>query len=372
MHWSYPEFFWLSLLAAGIAVLVDVGRVRRQRAIRRLAIAPAMKPLLLVSSSARGLKTALLAVAAALLAIAVVGPQWGQAEAETRPAKGRDVLFVLDVSRSMLAEDVPPSRLERARAEMRDLAASLENQGGYRVGLVAFADRASILCPLTFDYKAFDEEMRTVSLERLRLRGAAPGELGTQIGTALRRVAQTLDKDQAAFTDVILLSDGDDMEQDTLSAADGLAKLGVRVHPVGMGDPNQGSLIPIKESGSASGFLKYRGELVRTKLEEKVLREIAHRTGGEYVALRTGQADLHRAFGEILLSQPTRELQTSGQSRVWIHRYQWFLLPAVLLILIEMMVGEGRKSKGTIEIGQGNYFQWARRKRRTAEAVSAR
>src|SRR5262245_16123456 len=121
MHWAYPEWVWLSVLAAGMAVLVDIGLVRRRRALERLAVEPAMRPLLLVSRSARALKTALLAVAAALLAIAALGPQWGRAEAETQPATGRDVLFILDVSRSMLAEDVQPNRLERARADMRDL-----------------------------------------------------------------------------------------------------------------------------------------------------------------------------------------------------------------------------------------------------------
>jgi Ca-activated chloride channel family protein len=372
MHWAYPEFLWLSLVAAGIAVLVDVGRVRRQRAVRRLAITRAMKPLLLVRRSARSLKTALLAIAAALLAIAVVGPQWGRAEAETRRATGRDVLFILDVSRSMLAEDVQPSRLERARAEIRDLAAALQSRGGYRVGLIAFADRASILCPITFDYGAFDEELRNISLERLRLRGDAAGEHGTQIGTALRRAARTLDKNQAAFTDVILFSDGDDMEQDTLTAANDLAKLGVHVHPVGLGDPNQGSLIPIKESGSGRGYLKYRGELVRTRLEENVLREIARRTGGEYVPLRTGHLDLDRVFAAIFADRPARELDITGKNQVWIHRYQRFLLPAILLLLAEMIIGEGRKQIGPVEIGSGNYFQSAKRKRRMAEELSAR
>src|SRR5262249_21169104 len=138
----------------------------------------------------QALKSGLLAVAAALLAVAAVGPQWGHIEAATLPATGRDVLFVLDVSRSMLAEDVQPSRLARARADLRDLAASLRERGGYRVHLVAFADHASILCPLTFDFSAFDEELRSVSLDSLRLRGDVAGEQGTQIGTALRRVAR--------------------------------------------------------------------------------------------------------------------------------------------------------------------------------------
>jgi Ca-activated chloride channel family protein len=372
MHWAYPEFLWLSLLAAGLAVLVDIGKVRRRRALQRLAVAPALKPLLLVSRSAQSLKTGLLAVAAALLAIAVVGPQWGHADAETRPAPGRDVLFILDVSRSMLAEDVQPSRLERARADMRDLAATLESRGGYRVGLIAFADHASILCPLTFDYRAFDEELRNVSLDSLRLRGDAAGEHGTQIGTALRRAARAINKGQAAFTDVILFSDGDDMEQETLTAADALAKLGVRVHPVGMGDPSQGSLIPVKDAGGQRGYLKYRGELVLTRLEEKVLQEIGRRTGGEYVAQRTGYVNLDRVFGALLADQPARELHTAGQAQVWVHRYQWFLLPAVILLLVEMMLAEARKTKALSSIEKPSYFQWVRRKRRIEEETAAR
>jgi Ca-activated chloride channel family protein len=370
MHWAYPEFLWLSLLAAGMAVLVDIGKVRKRRALQRLAVPRAIKPLLLVSRSAQSLKTALLAVAAALLAIAVVGPQWGHAEEETRPATGRDVLFILDVSRSMLAEDVQPSRLERSRADMRDLAASLESRGGYRVGLIAFADHASVLCPLTFDYRAFDEELRSVTLDSLRLRGDAAGEQGTQIGTALRRVARTIDKDQAAFNDVILFSDGDDMEQETLTAADDLAKLGVRVHPVGLGDPGQGALIPVKDAGGQRGYLKYRGELVRTRLEEKVLREIARRTGGEYVAQRTGYVDLDRVFGALLVDQPARELHTGGQSQVWVHRYQWFLLPAVILLLVEMMLAEARRQIAPTSVGIPSYFQWARRKSRVKEETA--
>jgi Ca-activated chloride channel family protein len=360
MHWSYLQFVWLSLLAAGIAVLVDLGRVRRQRAMRLLGA----NTTLLVSRRARSLKTALLAAAAALLAVAVVGPQWGWAEAETRAATGRDVLFVLDVSRSMLAEDVQSSRLERARAEIRDLAASLSEKGGYRVGLIAFADRASILCPLTTDYKTFDEELRSVSLQRLRLHGDAAGEQGTQIGTALRRVARMIDKDQAPFTDVFFFSDGDDMEQDTLTAADDVARPGVRVHPVGLGDPNHGSLIPVRETDGNRSYLRYRGELVRTRLEENVLREIARRTGGEYVPLRTGQADIGPTFATLLSSRPERELDGTGTSRVWVDRYQLFLLPAVLLLLIEMTIGEGRNVPQPVGFDKVIYFQSARRKPR--------
>jgi Ca-activated chloride channel family protein len=362
MHWAYPDWIWLSVLAAGLVVLVDIGRLRKRRALQRLAEAHALKPLLLVSGRAQALKTGLLAVAAALLAVAAVGPQWGHVEAQTLPATGRDVLFVLDVSRSMLAEDVQPSRLERARADLRDLAASLRERGGYRVGLVAFADHASILCPLTFDYSAFDEELRSVSLDSLRLRGDVAGEQGTQIGTALRRVARTVNKDQAAYTDVVLYSDGEDMDADTLTATDILAELGVPVHAVGLGDPGQGALIPIKDAAGRGEYLKHQGELVHTRLEEEILREIAKRTGGEYVAERTGLVGPDRVLGAILAQQVTRELSMAGQTQVWAHRYQWFVLPAVVLLLIELMLSEGRRQAPS-GIGRPSYFRWVRRRR---------
>jgi len=364
MHWAYPDWIWLSILAAGIALLVDIGIVRRRRALQRLAIDHAMKPLLLVSRSAQSLKTGLLAVAAALLALAAVGPQWGRAEAQTQAARGRDVMFVLDVSRSMLAEDVEPSRLERARADMRELAASLHERGGFRVGLIAFADHASILCPLTFDYRAFDEELRNVSLESLRSRGDPGGDRGTQIGTALRRVTRAVDKDQAAYTDVLLFSDGDDMEVDTSAATDELVQLGVRVHAVGLGDPNQGALIPVRDTSGRRSYLRHKGGLVRTRLDEQVLREITRRTGGEYVAERTGSVDLERIFGAVLAAGPTRELPGVGQAQVWVHRYHWFVLPAVLLLLVEIGLGDvGRKT--AVAIAQPSYFHWVRRRQKT-------
>jgi Ca-activated chloride channel family protein len=356
------------VVAAGIAILMDVARIRRRRALNRLALPPAVHPLVMVSRVRQGVKTALLAVVAALLAVVAVGPQWGKAEEQTQAASGRDVLIVLDVSRSMLAEDAKPNRLARARADIQDLATYLEQQGGYRIGLVAFADHASVLCPLTFDYRAFEEELGRVSLESLRSHGSAGSGDGTQIGDALRRAAHAIDKEQAVFTDIVLLSDGDDMEPDTLSAADELAKLGVRVHAVGIGNPNEASLIPIRENGRQS-FLKYRGEPVRTKLEEKVLQAISQRTKGQYIAERTSYVPLDQAFGALVADQPARELQTAGQSQVWIHRYEWFLLPAILLLMAEMMVGEQR-TKETGYVGKPAYFGWVKRKRPNPFAVS--
>jgi Ca-activated chloride channel family protein len=359
VHWAYPEWIWLSVLAGVVGLMAAVVLARKRHMLRRLAL---VQPWLLVSRWKQVAKTALLVVAVLLLGVAILGPQWGHADEETQPASGRDVLIVLDVSRSMLAEDVQPSRLARAKADVRDLAKALEQRGGYRIGLLAFADRAVVLCPLTFDYRAFEEELEQLSLERLRLRGDPGSEDGTQIGAALRRAAQAIDKEGAAYTDIVLISDGDDMADDTLAAADELAKTGIPVHAIGVGDPSKGSPIPVIGPEGSRTFLKYQGEQVRTKLEEQVLREVAKRTGGRYVAAGTGFLNMDHLFGPILADKPARELHTAGTNRVWLHRFQWFLAPAIALLLLEMLLRDGRKAArgGT---GRSSYWGWVRRKR---------
>jgi Ca-activated chloride channel family protein len=356
VHWAYPQWMFLSVLAGVVGLMAILVLARKRLKLRHLAL---VEHLLLVSRWRQLVKSALLVLAAVLLGIAILGPQWGHADEETQPVSGRDVLIVLDVSRSMLAEDVQPNRLARAKADVRDLAKALEQQGGYRVGLLAFADRAVVLCPLTYDYRAFEEELEHLSLERLRLRGDPGSEDGTQIGAALRRAAQAVDKDGAPYTDILLISDGDDMAADTLAAADELAKTGIPVHAIGVGDASKGSPIPVVGQDGARSFLKYQGEQVRTKLEEQVLREVAKRTGGRYVAAGTGFLDMDHLFGPILADRPTRELHTAGTNRVWLHRFEWFLGPAIALLLLEMVLRDRRRPAGT---GRVSYWSWVRRK----------
>jgi Ca-activated chloride channel family protein len=371
MHYAYPQLTVLSALTAGVMTsLLVLAWVRKRRAVRRLAEVPTAEPLLLVSRPRQLLKAGLLLTAAVLLALALLGPQWGEvpAEAAAPSARGRDVLFLLDVSRSMLAEDVAPNRLSRAKADVRDLAAALEQQGGYRVGLIAFADRASLLCPLTSDFRCFEDELHRLTLASLRLRGDT-GDEGTQIGAALHRAAGALDEGSAACTDIVLISDGGDMEADTLAAADELAKLGVPVHCLGLGDPSQGALIPITRRNGTRSYLTYRGEPVRVKLEEGVLRQIAQRTGGQYVAIGTGFLELDRWFGALVAGKASRELQEAGRGPTYVHRFQLFLLPAVVLLVLHLLVRDGRRPRAAPV--PNRYFHWlARRRRRQAQPVS--
>jgi Ca-activated chloride channel family protein len=364
MHYAYPQLTPASLLAvATIVGLLALAWLRRRRGLRRLAEAPTAGPLLLVNRRRRVLKTGLFLTAGGLLAVALVGPQWGQLfdEPPPAPSPGRDVLILLDVSRSMLAEDVAPSRLARAKADIRDLAETLERQGGYRIGLIAFADRAALLCPLTSDFRAFHEELVRASVETLRLRGDNDRDEGTAIGLALHRAAQAVRPQAAEYTDLILISDGGDMEADTLVAADELKALHIPVNAIGLGDPTRGALIPVVDRDGRRGYLEFHGEQVRTKLDEEVLRNITDRTGGQYVAAGTGFVELDRWYGALVAGKAVRELQSSGRTQMWIQRFQVFLLPAVLLLVLEALLHDAL-STPVAPRGTG-YFTWLRRRR---------
>ena len=161
------------------------------------------------------------------------------------------------------------------RTELRNLADYLERAGGYRIGLISFAERSAVLCPLTSDYRCFAEELAAASLKSLRLRGHAAWGDGTRISTALDRAGKSIDDDNAAYTDVLLVSDGGDMARETLEAADALARRGITVHTLGLGDSAHGSLIPVRDRLGRPAHLRYRGELVSTQLQEEVLQAIA-------------------------------------------------------------------------------------------------
>ncbi len=371
MHFAYPEYRFWCMAAGAAALLAFVALARKWLALRRLAALSVVRPLLLVRRGRQLLKAGLIAAVAGMLAIALLGPQWGQSAEEPQKGapQGRDLLIVLDVSRSMLAEDVAPSRLERARADLRDLTAALKQKGGYRLGLIAFADRAALLCPITSDYRSFEEELAKVSLQTLRRRGEPHSGDGTQLGMALDRAGRSIHKELATYTDVLLISDGGDMEEDTLAAAEQLAKEGIVVHCVGMGDATRESPIPLDGPNGQRTWLTYQGQQVRTRLEEKVLREVAQRTGGQYVTAGTGFLELDRWYDSVAGGKQARELQESGMARIAIHRFQWFLLPALALLLLEMMVSDRRRPAGD-GADKPRYFTWIGR-RKAARAAAA-
>jgi Ca-activated chloride channel family protein len=305
---------WLSIFAnpaalAALAILPAlglfalIGRVRRRRALAR--IGPPFALAQLVEHPRRRWAAVLIGLALTLLVIGAAGPRWGMG---TPPpvAPGRDIVVVLDLSRSMLARDALPSRLGKAKDALAELADAVQARGGHRLALVAFAARAQLVCPLTHDYEAFRTKLAALDADSPPTGVRAPDSVsGTRLGAGLRAAVAALDPRDRGAQDVLLITDGDDPADDEewrIGLADARAA-GVPVHVVGIGDPQRESPIPTTQGGR----LRFQGTEVRTRLHEESLREIARRSGGTYLPAHTASPPLAEFFRTTIAPGPTRE-----------------------------------------------------------------
>ena len=247
-----------------------------------------------VSERRRRVKVWLLLGGVACLFVALARPQWGSRwEEVTR--RGIDILLAVDTSRSMLAPDVAPNRLERAKLGIYDFVQKLE---GDRVGLMPFAGQAFLLCPLTMDYGAFGESLQAVNT-------AIVPEGGTDIALAIETAERAFEKG-ANHKILVLITDGEDLEGEAIEAAKSAAENGVTIHTVGVGTPN-GELIPL----GGAGFVKDAGgEAVKSRLDEVALGEIAEFTGGVYAALGGRGEGLETIYREKLMLVPRRSYRS--------------------------------------------------------------
>lgn len=262
-------------------------------------------------------------LALALLAFALARPQWNPREEEVS-VKGRDVVFLIDVSRSMLAQDVAPSRLGRARLWINDVAGSLK---GDRVGLVAFAGASSVKCPLTLDYGFF----------RMAVDELSPGSVargGTLIGDAIRKtLSEVFDGTEGRGRDIILITDGEDQESFPVEAAEQAGKQGVRIIALGIGSEG-GSLVP----GEGSGVLTHGGEQVRSRMDAGSLARIAAASrDGVFFNVGTGTIDLERVYQDLIASAEKSELSKQTTVR-YEEKFQLFLGACVGLLMLEVFL----------------------------------
>jgi Ca-activated chloride channel family protein len=258
----------------------------------------------------------------AAVVFAMTRPAWNPKPREIK-RKGRDVVILLDVSRSMLAEDIKPNRLERAKIAIKDL---MEKLRGDRIGIVTFAGNSSVKCPLTQDY-AFVQ----MAIDRLAPESTTRG--GTNVGDAIRQAtSEVFDEQVKEFKDIILITDCDDQEGSfPEKAAEQAGQKGIRIIAVGLGNPNEGARIPIMGSDGTKTFLKYNGQEVWTKLDDKTLRKIATATGGAYIPVETGTFDLGQIYLDLIRSAAK---ENWNQQLLWSmmknSRYFWPLDYSVL------------------------------------------
>jgi Ca-activated chloride channel family protein len=280
------------------------------------------------------LKALLLLIAFVLIIVALTRPKWNPRTREIK-RQGRDVVILLDTSRSMLAEDLKPNRLERAKLAIKDL---MERLVGDRIGLITFAGSTTVKCPLTQDYAFL-----RLALEQVTTESTARG--GTNLGDAIRKAAgEVFDEQLKEYKDIILITDGDDLEGSfPVEAAKQAGEKGIRIIAVGLGDPSEGARIPVTAADGSKTFLKYEGKEVWTKLDEKTLREVAAATpGGAYIPVQTGAFDLGGLYEDLVARAEKRELEEAAIIE-YDEKFQIFLALALVLIVSEGWISERKK-----------------------------
>ena len=330
----FAEPAWLWLAAAAVlvlAILIAWSARKRREQLAAFAQAGQLEALLGHHSPIRRIiKNGLLLLAVLLLGIALARPQWGVLEEEVQ-RKGEDVVFLLDVSKSMLAKDVQPNRLERAKLAIRDF---ITRHAGGRVGLVAFAGDAFLWCPLTLDYDAFEETLSDLSPDSLSIPGS-------DLASALFAARGAFEKTEKRKV-LIVLSDGEDLEKLGIKAAGKLAEEGVIVYTVGVGTPNGAPIMIPGPGGEMVPMLDGSGQPVNSALDEKTLTEIAETTGGNYRLLQNiagSMADVGRTLRQSE-GKPLTQVRKLG-----IDRYQWPLGVAIFLLVVESLLRTRRRQR---------------------------
>lgn len=326
---------WMLLLVLSVPVAGAFWMFLRARSEARLRglVAPALQGRLLPNRPKTFVVQAMLLLSGlALCLFAAARPQWGHST-QAVAAKSRNVVVALDVSRSMLAADVRPNRLERAKADIADLVDSLE---GDRCAIVAFRQKGVLLCPLTTDRAFLRSALETATPE-----SAPRGE--TDLGAAIRTALQALDPAMDDHNAIILVSDGGDLRNNALEGAAVAKKRGIPIFTVGLGDPRRETTLP---DASGTGVQMFKGQPVKVKLEEKALREIAAASDGRYVPLATAgtaETTLGAIYRRFLRQVAAKEQAEEEELRAT-ERFGFFLVPGLSLLLFAALFSRGRFS----------------------------
>ena len=338
MSFGAPEWLWgLFLVPLLIALFVRAER----RGYRRLQefVSARLLPQLAgtVNRPRRVIKFGLQLLGLCLAVVSLAQPRWGYTFQDVK-RKGLDLLIAVDTSRSMLSNDVQPDRLERVKLAIQDLINELQ---GDRVGLIAFAGRAFLQAPLTIDYDAAVEAVNDLDTKTIP-------EGGTNISSAIALAMQSFGKSATGNRALIIFTDGEETETGGDAVAVKMAKeaadAGVRIFTVGVGTP-EGSLIPIAGDDGETAFVKdSAGQVHKSKLDEKGLREIAQTTGGFYIHLESGPGTMRQIQNEGLAKMQAAEMDVR-LSRRPIERYEWPLAAALTALALSILLPERRRMR---------------------------
>ena len=329
-HFAEPGWLVLAVLAPLLLfALLRYATSARKKQITLFAAPELIANLLRSHSPARRVvKSALLIIAVAAMGLALARPQWGETT-ETSQALGEDILFVLDCSKSMLATDVLPSRLDRARYAILDF---VQKHGRGRVGLVAFAGQAFLQCPLTFDYDAFRESLQAVDEKTIPVPG-------TDIGRALDEGFSAMEKNDRRKI-MVLVTDGEDLEKTGVTTAQKLAEKGIVVYAVGVGTAAGSPIRVVNEFGATDFLHDSKGATVVSHLDEPTLTAIAEATHGSYHPL--GQLGDGLDAVRRLVEHSNGSQNSSRLRKMGVDRFHLPIAAVIVLLVVESLIGTRR------------------------------
>ncbi|MBU1147795.1 MAG: VWA domain-containing protein [Candidatus Omnitrophica bacterium] len=333
MHWAAPVYLNFLLIIPALAIFFIFASINKKKAMDRFGDRSLVERLSMSKSAQKESASRILIVIIALfLILALSRPQIGT-KLTMAKRQGVDVMIAIDTSSSMMAQDIKPNRLEKAKLEVASLIDKLK---GDRVGILTFSGTSFIQCPLTLDYNA----------AKMFLNIVEPGMMpkpGTAIGDAIEKATKAFVKKQRKYKILVLLTDGEDHQTNPIEAAKKAKKEGIIIYAIGIGT-KKGEPIPLIDgSGSVSGYKKDKnGEVVMSRLDDATLQKIALITDGKYYHATAREFELDKIYDEI--SKMEKKELSSRLFTQYEDRFQYFLAAALILLCIEFVMGDRKRS----------------------------
>ncbi len=335
LRWANPQLAWLFLIGPLLLLVFGLSISSKNRRMQKFASSRLLKGLLPdISSVNMVFKYLLMRLAAVFLVLALIDPQLGSKMAEAK-VKGIDVVIAIDVSNSMMAEDLSPNRLSRAT---RAIEKMLDRLRGDRIGIVVFAGQAFVQLPITNDYAAGKLFLSSIDTDIVPVQGTA-------IGAAIELATESFDPESPAQKTIVVITDGENHEDDATVAAAAAAGKGIKVYTIGMGLP-EGTPIPAYQGKQRIGYRKDGdGNVIVSRLNEDMLKEIAQAGNGSYVRASNSEVGLEPLLDELNTLEKT-EMGTVSYAE-YEDRFQLFVALALLCLVLEWLIREkkGKWSK---------------------------
>ncbi|MBS1647995.1 MAG: VWA domain-containing protein [Bacteroidetes bacterium] len=325
---QHSEFLWVLAIVPAI-ILVFIGLLAsRKKKLRQLGDYTLIKNMIPDASRSKPIvKFILYCFALTFLILAICNLQTGSKLQKVK-REGADIMICLDVSNSMLAEDLKPNRLERAKQAIEQMINKLQ---GDRIGIIVFAGEAYTQLPITIDYASAKLFLNAISPNMIERQG-------TDISTAIEKAAESFGKDEGKNKAIIIITDGEDHEEDAIKAAEEAGKNGISINTIGIGS-DAGVPIPIYNNGVPSGYKKDKeGNTVVTKLNQQLLQSIAGAANGVYVKANNADVGLDAVFNKI--NELEKKQFESNMYTDYDDQFQWFAGVALLFLIIEFVISE--------------------------------